>query len=175
MAVQIFLPRYGEVIARDQLPTLDLPVSGTQNATSDIDMKPICLVRPSPLPAFSTYSQTGRDSSTIHQAQEHSSASCLLDAVEPKWQATGSEMAGLSPFRSKIYTRCTGSSSELSYSSCEHLPVTPDPSFLTSTLCCSIGMAGVQATVTNLSADNATDGTSIKGSDAARLMVRQKK
>jgi hypothetical protein len=34
-----------------------------------------------------------------------------------------------------------------------------------------IGMAGVQATVTNLSVDNATDGTSIKGSDAARLLV----
>lgn len=34
-----------------------------------------------------------------------------------------------------------------------------------------IGMAGVQATVTNLSQDNATDGTSIQGSDAARLMV----
>lgn len=32
-------------------------------------------------------------------------------------------------------------------------------------------MAGVQATVTNLSLDNAPDGTSIKGSDAARLMV----
>lgn len=33
-----------------------------------------------------------------------------------------------------------------------------------------IGMAGVQATVTNLSQDNASDGTSIQGSDAARLM-----
>lgn len=36
-------------------------------------------------------------------------------------------------------------------------------------------MAGVQATVTNLSVDNSTDGTAIQGSDAARLMVRQKK
>lgn len=35
----------------------------------------------------------------------------------------------------------------------------------------SIGMAGVQATVTNLSLDNASDGTSIQGSDAARLIV----
>jgi hypothetical protein len=34
-----------------------------------------------------------------------------------------------------------------------------------------IGMAGVQATVTNLSMDNSSDGTSIQGSDAARLMV----
>ncbi|KAJ9097288.1 hypothetical protein QFC21_004957 [Naganishia friedmannii] len=32
------------------------------------------------------------------------------------------------------------------------------------------GMAGVQATVTNLSKDNSSDGTSIQGSDAARLM-----
>lgn len=35
----------------------------------------------------------------------------------------------------------------------------------------SIGMAGVQATVTNLSLNNDTDGTALTGSDAARLMV----
>lgn len=43
--------------------------------------------------------------------------------------------------------------------------------FIGTTLFLLIGMAGVQATVTNLSVDNATDGTSIRGSDAARLLV----
>ncbi|KAJ9127624.1 hypothetical protein QFC24_001034 [Naganishia onofrii] len=42
--------------------------------------------------------------------------------------------------------------------------------FIGTVLFLLIGMAGVQATVTNLSMDNSSDGTSIQGSDAARLM-----
>ncbi|KAJ9119673.1 hypothetical protein QFC22_003383 [Naganishia vaughanmartiniae] len=42
--------------------------------------------------------------------------------------------------------------------------------FIGTVLFLLIGMAGVQATVTNLSKDNSTDGTSIQGSDAARLI-----